>query len=33
MKNTSLGFLLTYGVLITDMDKNLTKKVLKSEKY
>ena len=33
MKNMSLGFvLLTYDVLITSSNKNLTKNVLKSEK-
>ena len=28
----SFGFILTYDVLIAGMNKNLTKKVLKSEK-
>ena len=32
LKNMSLGFILTSGVLITSMNKNLTKKVSKSEK-
>ena len=26
LKNMSLGFMLTYGILITAMNKNLTKK-------
>ena len=32
MKNMSLGFVLTYDVLITSSNKSLTKNVLKSEK-
>ena len=32
MKNMSLGFVLTYDVLIASSNKNLTKNFLKSEK-